>query len=78
MKFVEIGFGNRWFIRTEIEDSNGNEREYKGIIKPIQPRSIYFRIWIYKQVVILDSKEGLKMKKKSRKGFKVIFGITSE
>jgi len=78
MKFVEIGFGNRWFIRTEIEDSNGTEMEFKGVIKPIRPRSIYIRIWIYKQVMIIDSREGLKLKKKSKKGLKIIFGVTSE
>lgn len=30
-KYVEIGFGNMWFIRTEIEHDNGQETEHRGI-----------------------------------------------
>ena len=30
-KYIEIGFGNTWFVRTESEDENGVETEHKGI-----------------------------------------------
>ncbi|MEB9851715.1 DUF3977 family protein, partial [Bacillus cereus] len=25
MKYIEIGFGNRWFVRTETENKDGTE-----------------------------------------------------
>ena len=77
MKFIECGIGNTWFIRKETELENGREYEEKGIIKPIKFHSIYFRVWIGKNVFIIDLKEGFKKAKKNRKEFKVIFGIVS-
>lgn len=29
-KYTEIGFGNTWFVRTEIENDDGSESEMKG------------------------------------------------
>ncbi|WP_289140044.1 DUF3977 family protein [uncultured Brevibacillus sp.] len=40
-------------------------------------KSIYFRIWIGKTVVLLDSREGFKRMSKNRKNFKLIIGIGS-
>ncbi|WP_189020836.1 DUF3977 family protein [Paenibacillus marchantiophytorum] len=77
MKYIEFGLGNRWFIRTETELDNGTECEEKGIIGPVQFRSVYLRIWICKSVLILDLKQGFKISKKSRNALKFIFGITS-
>lgn len=77
MKFIEFGIGNTWFIRTETELHDGTEHEEKGIIKPIDFHSIYFRVWIGKSVFIIDLKEGFKRTKKTRKDFKIIFGIVS-
>ncbi|MEK5279717.1 MULTISPECIES: DUF3977 family protein [Paenibacillus] len=77
MKYIELGLGNTWLIRTETELEDGTEYEEKGIVKPVKFRSLYFRIWIGKTVIILDLKQGLKISKKSRKKLKIIFGITS-
>lgn len=77
MKFIEFGFGNKWFVRTEIEESNGTEFEEKGIVLPIKLQSFYFRIWIGRSVFILDSKEGYKKTIKNRNDFKLLFGIRS-
>ncbi|AWC31197.1 DUF3977 family protein [Bacillus cytotoxicus] len=77
MKFIEIGIGNKWFLRTETELSDGSEIEEKGISYPIKFQSVYIRIWIRKTVLIIDSKEGIKKTKKSRSDFKIIFGIVS-
>jgi hypothetical protein len=77
MKYIEFGLGNTWLIRTETELEDGTEFEEKGIVKPVRFRSLYFRIWIGKTVVILDLKQGLKISKKSHNAFKIIVGITS-
>lgn len=77
MKFIEFGIGNTWLIRTETELEDGSEYEEKGIKGPIHFHSIYIRIWIKKNVLIVDLKEGIKLKKKGRNEFKFIFGITS-
>lgn len=78
MKFIEFGIGNRWLVRTETELTDGTEYEEKGIVGPIQFQSAYIRVWIWKTVLILDLKEGVKLKKKNRNEFKVIFGIVSK
>lgn len=78
MKYIEIGIGNRWFIRTETEFADGTETEQKGIIRPIHFQSVYVRIWIRKTCFIWDVKEGFKKVKKERNEFKMIFGIVSK
>ncbi|MHA6532057.1 DUF3977 family protein [Paenibacillus sp. BAC0078] len=77
MKYIEFGIGNKWLIRTETELSNGTEFEEKGIVRPIKFQSAYIRIWIRKTVLIIDLKQGLKVTKKNRNKFKIIFGIAS-
>ncbi|QOS78472.1 DUF3977 family protein [Paenibacillus sp. JNUCC31] len=77
MKFIEIGIGNKWFVRTETELNDGTEFETKGIVRPIQCQSIYLRVWIGKKVYIYDSKEGFKKTEKNRNEIKIIFGIKS-
>ncbi|MEC1178060.1 DUF3977 family protein [Metasolibacillus meyeri] len=77
MKYIELGFGNRWFVRTEFEQSDGMEYEKKGIVGPVHFQSLYIRVWLGKTVIILDSKEGFKKKKKSRHAFKCIVGMMS-
>jgi len=77
LKFIEIGIGNKWFLRTETEHSDGSEIEEKGISFPIKFQSVYVRIWIRKTVLIFDSKEGIKKTKKNRSDFKIILGIVS-
>lgn len=77
MKFIEIGIGNKWFVRTETELNDGTEFETKGIVRPIQCQSIYLRVWIGNKVYIYDSKEGFKKTEKNRNEIKIIFGIKS-
>ncbi|MFB9328930.1 DUF3977 family protein [Paenibacillus aurantiacus] len=77
MKYIEIGLGNTWIVRTETELPDGSEREQKGIIRPIIFHSIYLRIWLGNTVMIWDSKEGFKRTRKSRNAFKLILGMTS-
>ncbi|MCF6137826.1 DUF3977 family protein [Pseudalkalibacillus berkeleyi] len=78
MKYIELGVGNKWFVRTETELSDGSEYEVKGIVGPIKCLSLYIRVWIRTYVVIVDTKEGLKFLKKNRKGFKFIIGVVSQ
>ncbi|MEK4405283.1 DUF3977 family protein [Sporosarcina sp. FSL K6-6792] len=78
MKFVELGFGNTWLLRTETELEDGTEFEEKGIIGPLKFHSIYIRVWIFKTVFILDIREGFKRVNKSRNKFKLIFGVVSK
>lgn len=77
MKYIEVGIGNTWIVRTETELEDGSEVEQKGIIKPIIFYSIYLRIWIGKTVFFWDSKKGFKKKSKPRRAFKFILGLTS-
>uniref|UniRef100_UPI0038B3C001 DUF3977 family protein n=1 Tax=Paenibacillus allorhizosphaerae TaxID=2849866 RepID=UPI0038B3C001 len=74
---MEFGVGNTWLVRTEIELEDGSETEARGIVGPILYHSLYFRIWIGKTVFILSSKEGLKKTAKTRRAFKLIFGVVS-
>lgn len=75
-KYVEFGIGNKWFARTELERDGGHETEHKGISMPNKVESLYIRIWIKYTVIIIDSKEGIKKYKKSRKGFKILLGLS--
>ncbi|MGT2755937.1 DUF3977 family protein [Streptococcus ovuberis] len=40
-KYLEIGFGNRWFMRTAFEADNGTEHEVKGWVRPIVPLVLF-------------------------------------
>lgn len=73
--FFECGFGNRWFLRTEVEREDGTEYELKGWVGPLNCQSLYLRVWFGKQVWILDSLGGLKHQVKKRLAVKIIFGI---
>nr|WP_248930928.1 DUF3977 family protein [Paenibacillus hamazuiensis] len=77
MKYIEIGFGNTWFIRTEIEKENGTEYEVKGIAGPVKFHSMYIRVWVGRTVFIADVRHGLKAGKKNRQALKLVFGVTS-
>lgn len=73
---MEFGWGNTWWVRTEIEEEDGTEREVKGISKPFIAESVYIRIWLGRKVWIWDSKEGIKSMHKSRRTFKLILGFS--
>lgn len=51
-KFIEIGLGNRWLVRTEFEQSDGTEWEVRGISGKIKAESYYLRLWLAKTVFI--------------------------
>lgn len=74
-KYVEIGLGNRWLVRTELEHEDGTETEVKGIARPFQLDTIYLRIWVGKKVLIIDSREGFKLQRKNRRKLKVVIGF---
>lgn len=78
MKYIELGIGNKYLLRTEIELTNDYEFEVKGILGGIRFKSLYFRIWIGKKVFIFDTEEGFKTKVKNKNKFKMIFGIKSD
>ncbi|MDO3412478.1 DUF3977 family protein [Saccharibacillus sp. CPCC 101409] len=75
-KYIEIGIGNRWLVRTEIEHEDGTETEVKGIDRPFRCKTLYVRIWIGKKVLVIDSREGFKITTKSRNKFKLIVGLS--
>lgn len=77
MKYFEIGIGNKWLVRTEIELTDDYEFEEKGLLGGLYYISSYFRIWIGKRVYIFDTKEGFKIKNKNKRKFKIIFGVKS-
>ncbi|MGX9818213.1 DUF3977 family protein [Lactococcus lactis] len=77
-KYIEIGLGNHWLIRTEVEETDGSEWEVKGVSGEIKYVSFYLRVWVLKKVIIIDSKEGMKIQRKNRKSLKFIVGIKSK
>lgn len=77
-KYLEIGFGNTYVVRTEYEDALGHEWEVKGWVGPVRCRSVYCRLWLGTSVFILDSREGIKRQRKSNSRFKLVFGLVSD
>ncbi len=71
--FNEIGIGNDNCCSAEIEFENGSEIRLPFLIK-IKISEFYIRIWILKKVLILSSKEGIKIKIKNTDRLKIIFG----
>ena len=72
--YSEIGFGNKTFLSTEIEE---NEKEYRKskFITPNKIDDYYFRLWIFKKVLIISTKDGIKFTQKNKNKFKILFGI---
>ncbi len=73
--YAEIGFGNEHFLSTEIEERN-KEYRIKGFILPRKIKSFYFRLWIFKKVFVLSTKNGFEVMIKDRNKLKIIFGIS--
>ncbi len=72
--FTEIGFGNPSFLSTEIEKNN-SEKRIKGFKLPKKINDVYFRVWIFKSVLIVSIKDGFKIMKKPKNKIKILFGI---
>ena len=72
--YAEIGFGNKTFLSTEIENK---DKEYRinRFIRPKQIKGIYIRIWILKRVLILSTCNGISLNRKNKNRIKFIFGI---
>lgn len=75
--FAEIGLGNNTFLSTEIEEKD-NEYRIPKFIKPQKILDYYFRLWIFKTVLILSTNRGFKIMKKDRNKFKILFGVSGE
>ena len=72
--YSEIGIGNPTLISTEFEFPDGTETRHQGFyVKSIS--EIYFRLWVNKSVLILSSKEGIKIQHKPYRAFKLIIGF---
>lgn len=74
--FAEIGFGNDSFFSTEFEEGDTEYRVPKFIL-PGKVSSLYFRLWIFKKVLIFST-QGFKIKNKEKNKLKVLFGISGE
>lgn len=75
--FAEAGFGNDTFLSTEVEEGE-NEYRIPKFIVPQQIREVYLRIWLGKRVVIVSTREGIKMKLKDKRKIKLLVGIGGE
>ena len=75
--FSEIGIGNDSYLSTEFEKSDGSEYRFIGffVYKIV---SVYIRLWVGYQVLIIDSKEGFKSLKKTKKRVKALIGVQSQ
>ena len=72
--YSEIGIGNPTLISTEFEYPDGTETRHQGFhIKAIS--EIYIRIWLKRTVLILSTQEGVKIKFKNYRAFKLILGF---
>ncbi|KKR23976.1 MAG: Group-specific protein [Candidatus Yanofskybacteria bacterium GW2011_GWD2_39_48] len=75
--YAEVGFGNKEFLSTEIEE-NDNEYRISSFNLPKNIDDYYLRVWILRTVMILSTKDGIKIAKKKKNRFKLIFGIGGE
>jgi hypothetical protein len=75
MLYSEIGIGNGSLVSTEIERKK-DEVRVNGWMMGVF-RSIYLRLWLGKTVIVIDSVDGLKVTKKSRRKVKILLGIVS-
>ncbi|MBI3634327.1 MAG: DUF3977 family protein [Candidatus Yonathbacteria bacterium] len=75
--FAEIGIGNDAFFSTEIEEGDSEYRIPKFVF-PNKITEIYFRLWLFKNVFIISSKDMIKTKKANKNKLKILFGIGGE
>jgi hypothetical protein len=75
--FAEIGFGNDSFLSTEFEEGD-REHRIPRFILPGKIRSLHFRLWVFKKVLILSTNHGIEIKNKDKNRLKIIFGISGE
>ncbi|MEK7600535.1 MAG: DUF3977 family protein [Patescibacteria group bacterium] len=75
--FSEMGIGNSSLFSTEIEEG-ANEWRVSKFLLPKKITDYYIRIWIWRKVLILSTKDGMKFKTKDTKRFKFLLGIGGE
>ena len=75
--YTEVGLGNDSFFSTEIEKGKKEYRLNK-YIKPKKVNGFYLRFWIFKKVIILSTKDGIKIISKDNNKLKILFGIEGE
>lgn len=73
--FAEIGIGNKTFLSTEIEEGRAEYRIPKFILAK-KVEGYYFRLWIFRRVIIFSTNEGIKLQKKTGNHFKILLGIS--
>jgi len=67
------GFGKS----IEIEYKDGSEERVKPFKIRLKDTKHYFRIWIFKTVIIITlSEKRFKIKNKLRNNFKIVYGIS--
>ena len=76
MLYSEIGIGNGRLRLHRNSNGRGDEVRVNGWMVGVF-RSIYLRLWLGKTVIVIDSVDGLKVTKKSRRKVKILFGIVS-
>lgn len=64
-KYIELGIGNRWLMRTEIEHADGTEAEYRGGEQLEAMHDTYLRLWIGRHVLILSTRDGFRRSEKA-------------
>jgi len=72
--YAEIGIGNKSFLSTEIEEKN-KEFRIRTFIFPEKLKEIYFRLWVFRFVIILSFFKGIFLRKKSKNNFKFLIGF---
>ena len=72
--FAEVGLGNETFLSTEVETGKTEERINK-FIRPKKINGFYFRIWMFKRVIIFSTYDGIKLQKKQQNRLKIILGV---
>lgn len=73
--YAEVGYGNGTFFSTEFEREDGSEFRLPRFVQPERITEYYLRLWVYKTVFIISTKEGFIRKKKKTNHFKILFGV---
>lgn len=72
--YAEMWIGNDSFFSTEFEQKDKEKRVNK-LIFPKNTEEIYFRLWLFKLVIITSFFKGIKFKKKLKNNFKILIGF---
>lgn len=79
--FTEIGLdfdNHKWGLGVSTEMETAYSEIRKNGFSKMKIREIYLRIWLFKRVFILSSKEGIKSNFKNRNNLKIVIGISDK